>query len=247
LTVSDGTNTSPASVVSVNVGNGAGGLVAAYGFEEGSGSIVADASGNGNSGTISGATWSSSGRFGKALSFGPGALVSVNDAASLDLTSGMTLEAWVYPTSLSGWMNVIYKPDNGSSICYVLQGCTPSGQVPSLWGAFSSSSLSGPSALPLNTWSHLAGTYDGSTMNFYVNGLLVGSRPQTGPITTSSVALTIGGNTAYGENWSGLIDEVRIYNRALSQSEIHADISTPVIGTSTRPTTPPGSPRVVSN
>ena len=74
------------------------GLVAAYSFNEGSGSTVYDSSGNGNNGTISNATWSTAGKYGDALSFnGSNALVSVNDSTSLHLTTGMTLEAWVDP------------------------------------------------------------------------------------------------------------------------------------------------------
>ncbi len=63
--------------------------MAAYGFDEGSGASVADASGNGNTGTIANAAWSTAGKFGNALSFnGSSAKVSVPDSASLDLTSG---------------------------------------------------------------------------------------------------------------------------------------------------------------
>ena len=86
-------------------------LVAAYGFDEGSGTTVTDASGNGNNGTITNATWSTSGKFGKALQFnGTSALVTIPDAASLHLTTGMTLEAWVNPSTVNGnWRDVIYK------------------------------------------------------------------------------------------------------------------------------------------
>src|SRR5207244_3790164 len=78
------------------------GLVAAYGFNEGSGTVVNDASGTGNNGTINGATWTTSGKYGNALTFnGTNARVTINNAASLQLTSGMTLEAWVYPTTVS--------------------------------------------------------------------------------------------------------------------------------------------------
>src|SRR5579871_6361430 len=70
------------------------GLVAAYNFDEGTGTTVHDASGNGNNGTLVNATWSTSGKYGDALSFnGSNAMVNIPDAASLHLTSGMTLEA----------------------------------------------------------------------------------------------------------------------------------------------------------
>src|SRR5262249_49077787 len=76
------------------------GLVAAYSFNEGAGTAVTDVTGNGNTGTISGATWTAAGRYGRALSFdGTSARVTVPDAASLHLTTGMTLEAWVNPST----------------------------------------------------------------------------------------------------------------------------------------------------
>src|SRR5262245_21130959 len=81
------------------------GLVAAYGFNEGSGTTVTDVSGNTNTGTISGATWTTAGKFGGALVFnGTNARVTISDAPSLRLTTGMTLEAWVFPTTApTGW------------------------------------------------------------------------------------------------------------------------------------------------
>src|SRR5436853_6479714 len=91
------------------------GLVAAYAFSEGSGTTVADTSGNNNNGTISGATWTSAGRFGNALVFnGTSARVTVPDAASLQLTSGMTLEAWVFPTETpTYWRAIVDKTVDG--------------------------------------------------------------------------------------------------------------------------------------
>jgi PKD repeat protein len=250
LTVSDGTNRVTANVLTITVANGAGGLVAAYGFEESSGAGVTDASGNGNNGTISGAaTRAATGRFGKALSFdGTSALVTVNDSASLELTTAMTLEAWVYLTVTGpDWQSVVFKPIDASSISYVLQGVSQPSKAPSLGTSVGSANLLAPTALPTNAWSHLAATYDGATMTLYVNGQRVASRAQTGVMGTSTQALTIGGNSLFGAYWTGLIDEVRIYNRALTASEIQTDMNTPVVGTSTRPApAPPQNLRVVS-
>jgi hypothetical protein len=91
------------------------GLVAAYAFNEGTGTAVTDSSGNNNTGTIgSGVTWTTQGRYGSALVFnGTSGRVTVNDAASLRLTNGMTLEAWVNPSVVSGtWRDVIYKAND---------------------------------------------------------------------------------------------------------------------------------------
>jgi hypothetical protein len=201
------------------------GLVAAYGFNEGSGATVTDASGNGNTGFISAAAWTT-GKFGKALSFnGSTTLVSIADSASLDLTTGMTLEAWVYPTALGDWRDLLYK---GPNDLYYLMGSSPSNNTPAMGGTFTSSPLYGSSALPLNTWSHIAATYDGATKRLYLNGVPVASQAQTGLIKTSTGALTIGGDPLYGQYWAGLIDEVRVYNRALSPSDIQTDMATAV-------------------
>src|SRR4051812_3627260 len=86
------------------------GPVASYSFDEGTGTSVADASGHGNVGSISGATWNSGGKFGNALSFnGSSNWVTIAQNASLNLTSGMTLEAWVKPAALANWRCVILK------------------------------------------------------------------------------------------------------------------------------------------
>jgi hypothetical protein len=77
-----------------------GGLVAAYNFDAGSGTVLTDVSGNGHTGTIVNATWSTAGKYGDALSFnGTNAVVNIPDAAALHLTTAMTLEAWVEPTA----------------------------------------------------------------------------------------------------------------------------------------------------
>jgi hypothetical protein len=110
-------NTTQAVAVLVNVSNtqpSPTGLVVAYAFNEATGVSTVDASGNNNTGTIAAATRSAAGKFGSALSFnGTSARVNVPDAASLDLTTGMTLEAWVRPSALASWRTVILKEATG--------------------------------------------------------------------------------------------------------------------------------------
>jgi hypothetical protein len=83
-------------------------------------------------------------------------------------------------------------------------------------------------ALALNTWTHLALTYDGTTLCLYVNGVQVFSLARTGNLTASAHPLEIGGDSILGQYFQGAIDEVRIYNQALSLSEIQADMVTPI-------------------
>ena len=86
----------------------------------------------------------------------------------------------------------------------------------------------GSAALPLNAWSHLAATFDGAVVRLFVNGVQVGSLGFSGSMAASTGCVAVGGNSVWGEWFAGLIDEVRVYNRALSASEIQQDMQTPV-------------------
>ena len=204
------------------------GLVAAYGFNEGTGTTAVDISGNGNNGTISGATWTTSGKYGNALVFnGTNALVTINNSATLQLNTAMTLEAWVNPSVFNGaWRDVIYKGNDN----YYLEGTSGNMGVPATGGTFGGSdvALNGTGVLPANTWTYLAATYDGTTLRLYVNGVQVASQAQTGAITTSTNPLQIGGDSLYGQFFQGTIDEVRIYNVALTAAQIQTDMNTQV-------------------
>jgi glucose/arabinose dehydrogenase len=205
------------------------GLVAAYNFDEGSGGTATDYSPNGNTGELLGADWNPAGRYGGALSFdGAGAVVQVDDSASLHLTTGMTLEAWLYPTSpLSSWKGAIQKALDD----YFLDANTSADHI-GLGGTFAGSPcctvLQAPTGLPVNQWTHVAGTYDGATLRLYVNGVQVASQAQTGSLAQSGLPLRIGGSTYSGEFFTGRIDDVRIYNRALPPAQIQLDMNTPV-------------------
>ena len=90
----------------------------------------------------------------------------------------------------------------------------------------------------LHRWTHLATTYDGTTLRLYVNATLVSSRAATGSILGTKKPLWIGGNHPYGEYFQGVIDEVRVYDLALSPSELRAEMSTPIRAAGIAP--PPG-------
>jgi hypothetical protein len=219
------------------------GLVAAYGFDAGSGTSAADASGKNNTGTLSGATWFAQGRYGRALSFdGVNDVVTVPDATSLDLTTAMTLEAWVRPTALSGYRTVLMKEVSGG-LAYTLyahdNAPKPAAYV-RISGKTTSDAVGGTAPLALNTWTHVAVTYDGATLRLYLNGTQVGSRAVTGSLVTSSNPLRIGGNSVWGEYFAGQIDEVRVYNRVLDAAAIRNDMATPVGNVNTA--TPPKAP-----
>ncbi|MFO0891121.1 MAG: DUF4082 domain-containing protein [Isosphaeraceae bacterium] len=221
------------------------GLVGAYGFNEGLGTTLTDLSGNGNNGTISRASWAA-GISGGALAFnGVDSWVTISNVGSLNLSSGMTLEAWVKPAAAtSNWSTVVMKERTGG-LAYALYGSTvgtgpnaPSPPAAVVNRNGTDYSARGSSTLPVDSWSFLAGTYDGNVARFYLNGNLVRSTTVGGNLISSTGALRIGGNSIWGEYFNGLIDEVRVFNRPLSLGEITSDMNTPV-GSNVLDATPP--------
>jgi uncharacterized protein (TIGR03437 family) len=229
--------TSALTVVAAPVSTG---LVAAYSFNEGTGTTVADASGNGNTGTITNATWSTAGKFGNALKFnGSNSWVTIKDSASLDLTKGMTLEGWINPTALgTAWRTLLLK-EQPSGLVYSLYANTDTSQPSGHVYITTEYNTRGTAVAPLNAWTHLATTYDGATLRMYVNGVLASNKAVTGSIKASTGVLRIGGNSIWGEYFTGLIDEVRIYNRALAASEILSDMNSAVVKSLSKTVTPP--------
>jgi len=223
------TTTGTTTGTTTTTGTSNTGLVAAYGFDEVSGTTVADASGKGNLGTISNATRITNGHSGKALSFnGTNAWVTVKDSASLDLSTSMTLEAWVYPTSLTtGGKTVIAKELSGGAV-YNLYANEDANVPISSFNDGNYQVISGPNQLRVNQWAHLVSTYDGQYQRLYVNGVEVANQAQNSLIQPSTGALRIGGNSVWGEYFQGYIDEVRIYNRALTATEVTNNLKTAI-------------------
>jgi chitodextrinase len=219
----------------------ASGLVAAYSFNEGSGTTVGDASGSGNAGTVSNTTWTTAGKYGGALTFnGTTSWVTVNDSPSLDLRTAVTIEGWVRPSSLGGSYRTVVIKQQTSQLIYDLYASNNSSRPVGDIYITSDHQTQGTAKLPLNTWTFLADTWDGSTLRLYVNGTQVSSASVTGTMPTSTAPLRIGGNSVWNEWFSGQIDEVRVYNRALSATELQSDMNTPVSADTVAPSTPTG-------
>ena len=204
------------------------GPVAAWSFDDGVGS-VARASIGGLDGVISGATWTAGGKNAGALVFnGIDNKVTVSPAAALNLTTGMTVEGWVYPTVLNNWRSVAAK-EGSNDLAYGLYANDVSGKPEGVvnTGAGHLATF-GTGTLPVNVWSHLAATFDGTMQRLFVNGVQVGSLPVTGTLVQTPGAFRIGGNSIWGEWFSGAIDDLRVYDRALSATEIQTDMNTAV-------------------
>ncbi len=226
-----GNHTSAASVAVTVANTGPPGLVAAYSLDEGSGTTANDSSGNHNTGTVANAAWVA-GKYGSALAFTGAAnsMVTISDSPSLDLTTGMTLEAWVNPASLNqNWDAAISKDHKNSSndISYALYAAADTNERPAVHILVGGNDVGvqGTAVLALKTWTFLAATYDGATLKLYVNGTQVATKSISGSITTTVDPLHLGGDWD-DEMFTGSIDNVRIYKAALTQAQIQTDMTT---------------------
>jgi hypothetical protein len=204
------------------------GLVAAFGFEEASGTTVNDSSSSLNHGTLTGAARSTEGRFGTSMSFdGAGDWITVPDSNTLDLTNAMTLEAWVKPSALSGWRTVLMK-EQTAGLVYGLYANSDTNRPSAHAFTTREEDTRGTVQLATGVWAHLAATFDGANLRIFINGTQASSHALAGSLLGSSGALRIGGNGIWGEYFSGLIDEVRVYKRVLTAAEIQQDMTVPV-------------------
>jgi hypothetical protein len=203
-----------------------GGLVGWWNLDEGSGETAADSSGNGFGGSIVGDPNWVEGISGGALWLdGDGDYIDVGTDAAFDITGQITISAWIKVESFEAeWQNIISKGDKS----YRLQkfkdqdtlefACTGVVVPGTRW-----SNIRGSVGVNDGKWHHVAGTYDGSRMCLYVDGKVDISSTCSGAIDITDKAVYIGENSEEANRfWNGFIDDVRIYNCALSQSEIES-------------------------
>lgn len=208
------------------------GLVAAYRFEETGGTALVDASGNGMTGTLGGATRTTAGKCGRAIDTTDGVAL----APPVDVAR--TIEAWVRPTSFGGW-RCFASNRRDSATTRHFYVCTEGSFAAAGHRADSGWVDARGGTVPEDEWSHIALTFgaDGR-LHIYLNGKEVGSRTSGLP-GNATIDLRIG-ETYLGERWQGQVDELRVYSRALTAAEIQADMACPG-GAPTTTTLPPAS------
>ncbi len=193
-----------------------------YTFESGDGEVVKDLSVHGNDGTLMGSTDWDNGKLGNGLVFGgngPKDFVNIPDSDSLDLVTELTIEMWVYLNAYSsaGGTGVTkeksYKIGPRSNQRSILRMTTTTSD-------WVSATLIGEKPLPLNTWIHIAGTYDANSGDgkLYLDGKLDSERNIGGDIVPNNGPVWLGrGSNPYLD---GYIDEVRVSNVVRSQKEV---------------------------
>jgi hypothetical protein len=205
-------------------------LVAYYPFDDAT--FTQDRSGNGHHATLRGSLPAShlvAGARGGALRLDGNAYLEVPSSPAFDaLRTGFTIAAWInLPSAPSAYATVASRQaGSGTWEHFGLGLYTSRGYVTT---DDSRAAFTG-GAVPLGRWVHMAGTYDGSTMRIYLNGALVGQAGAVQGPAVDQTPLLIGGNqngSTVGERLVGLLDELRLYQRALTAAEIGAIVKEP--------------------
>lgn len=188
-------------------------LVAYWPFEN----DLGDKSGNGNNGTNYGAVFAT-GKINQGLSFdGTDDYVEILHSSSVDISGDkITLEAWIkaYALPADGERWVILNKNHA----YALQ-VADSGKVRVWLGPLTTFVQTDNPEISTGVWYHLVGVYDGSSVKIYVNGILKKEVIKSGDQASSDNNITVGAKPPEGY-FNGIIDEVKIYDRALDVSEI---------------------------
>jgi hypothetical protein len=203
------------------------GLVAYWKFDEGSGGTATDSAGTNNGVLVGDTTWTT-GRVDGALSFdGDGDYVAVSPIAVLTGNT-LTAQAWIRVSNLGAFNPIltqnVYSMSNDGYYLYVFDGCPTFFVVKSFVGSAKAAS---PEPINADQWYHVAGTNDGTRLKLYVNGQLKASVPSGGGLTGVNNNAYIGCESISPYYYTGLIDDVRIYDRAVSESEFR-DIADPI-------------------
>ena len=245
-----GTVSDAGGVSSVQVYDGAtllgpalltGGYAAGYAFNESSGTTTADATGHGITGTlVNGATFTTAGKYGNAVALdGVNDYVDLGNPAALQLTGSMTVSAWIYATAFPGDDAAVVSRRDSSGHGFQLDTTVDTGRRTIGFKLTNSSGGDmiryGATTLQPNTWYNIAGVYDAAaqTLHVYLNGQLDDGQ-LVGTVTatqqTSALDVEIGqrpGNPGVYQ-FNGRIDDVRIADHAITQSQIQTDMATPV-------------------
>ncbi|MBU1000890.1 LamG domain-containing protein, partial [Patescibacteria group bacterium] len=205
-------------------------LVGMWHFDEATsgsagGQTLFDDSGYGSNGTgagTGGPTWTT-GKFGGALSFDGNDYVDCGTNSSLDLTSAMTVEAWINTTSSDTWNQIAGKWLDTTNGYVIYQGSTGQYAIVQIGVDGHKWQLEGDITINDGNWHHIVGTYDETTLKLYVDGILDDSSTSySGNMTTNAASVAIGARSSSTDYFIGSIDEVRIYKRALTADEVKA-------------------------
>jgi len=194
-------------------------LLGHWRLDETSGTTAFDASGNGNDGTLMGDPQWVPGKLGGALEFdGSGDYIDCGDGANFNIPVNITIACWIKVNAFDKTWQAIVTSGDGS---WRVHRSSSSNNI--AWGSsgLSPTDLTGTTDVSTGDWFHITAVYNGAQKLLYIDGNLDASSDSTGNINDSSYKVNIGeNNQATGRHFDGLIDDVRIYKRALTDVEI---------------------------
>jgi len=202
-------------------------IVGMWLFDDGEGDIAADTSGNGHDGLLMGAvSWVEDGQFGSALEFFAGEdMVMVEHSDDLNLLT-FTIMCWVKAPSAGTGEAIIHKQSTASVRNYIMNITAADVLLGSLKSvdAAAKTNCTGTTSIHDDQWHHVAATYDQETVSVYVDGVVDGEMSVPSEeleITEEPLLFGHAGGTG-GWRYTGLMDEVAVFNVALSKGEILA-------------------------
>ncbi|MFC1714721.1 LamG domain-containing protein [Candidatus Poribacteria bacterium] len=190
-------------------------------FDEGVGDTAQDLSGNENHGELNGAEWVE-GKFGSAIELDTDRdSVVMPLSPTLDLVEELTVEAWIKTSTVDIRTDIISKHEGGGYALIIDAGGIFRASF-HIAGAYTPSRSA--TALEADQWYYLAATYDGESLNVYIDGELEGEVPVQGAVTSTVVPLSIGGNSGPGGVtdyfYKGAVDELRVSDIARTPDEL---------------------------
>lgn len=207
------------------------GLVGYWKFDERSGIVAFDSSNNDNHGILMNGSLRVSGRRNKGLHLdGIDDYVRIEASNSLNIPKAVAVAAWAKVEGTTNDHQVILAQNYGHESCFVLE-FQPDGKTPQ-FVVINSDGMRADAVSSImiqhGEWVHLVGAYDGVNVKLYVNGTLAGTSGLSGSIAVENKPVQIGAHTAsWDRNWfNGILDEIMLYNRALSTEEIRMLYST---------------------
>lgn len=212
-------------------------LVLHLSFDEGSGNIANDSSGLGNDCALNGSPAWVDGPFGTALEFDGATWGEVADNDSLDLTDTMTIETWAkIPAGGEGIQSAAEKGSGWVEGEYNLAVVYNGGTILQMRDLPANcADVNSGASIQDDQWHFLAGTWDGGTLRLYIDGILDAEMECAGTLLTNDDPLYIGARGGSQRFVTGALDEIKIYNYALSQDEIVADMENPVSASAVKP------------
>ncbi len=215
------------------------GLVGWWRLDDGAGTAVADSSDGGHNGafTTGNHTWVQ-GKFGGALKFDGGGPVEIPDHVDFHIEDAVSIALWANPEASQQTQAKLFAKQKATYYPYALQYNAGTGMLYANVSTASAQFNTKPNLANFpGEWAHLCAAYDGSALVLYKNAVEVARVEGSGKLRQNTLSLTIGGRLTYttSDNFKGMLDDVRLYSRALTPADILQVMQGPPAAAASKP------------